>query len=110
MEGGERVTAGAVPTGSDPTSGIAPAADSVEVHNDGPSKLAFRIGLLVLVLGALDMFLQALRLSVPELLNIAGIAFGHCSTQSTPVLSSRDAGCTGIASWRRLRGRLRNET
>lgn len=71
------MTAGADPTGSDPTSETALAADSLGVHNDGPAKLAFRIGLIVLVLGALDMFLQALRLSVPELLNIGGIAFGR---------------------------------
>jgi cbb3-type cytochrome oxidase subunit 1 len=55
-----------------------PVVDSeISVHQDGPSKLAFRIGLLVLVVGVVDMLLQALRLSVPELLNIAGIAFGR---------------------------------
>ena len=58
------------------------AADAIDmggvaVHQDGPAKLAFRIGLVILVLAVLDLFLQALRLSIPDLLNLSGIAFGR---------------------------------
>ncbi len=52
-------------------------SSGVKVHGDGPTKLAFRLGGIFLILGVAGLLLQALRLSVPELLNIEGFSFGR---------------------------------
>ncbi len=60
-----------------PMSGSIVGTTEVRVHGDGPAKLAFRLGGFFLILGAAGMLLQALRLSVPDLLNVAGFSFGR---------------------------------
>lgn len=68
-----------VETGESMESGMAdeqPGEPTV-VFNDGPAKLAFRVGGLFLVAGLAALLLQALRLSAPDLLNVAGVSFGR---------------------------------